>query len=478
MERLIKEGTVRFYSAKEVEHSPIGIGFEKLDRDIFDPNKAYSHVAELGVKRVRIQSGWMKTESEEGVYNFAWLDEIVDKLIANNLKPWLNLSYGNPIYTDLAKPVFGAVGCPPIATEREKKAWLDYVEATVEHFKGRIDLYEIWNEPDLSYSWRHCENEELDRRKNSFEYAEFAKATAKVIREMDPEAKIAACTLGSLQHLFFVNNAFSTGLYKYIDYVSFHLYSTNDFERCNVIRSLAKLVESYDPRIKLIQGESGVQSRSDGNGAMHGFAWSIDKQVKLLLRMLISDLAAGVEFASYFSTMDMIEALRGRVGSKATYLDYGYFGVVSADFDEDGKATGEYRRKPSYYALATLASLVREGCERIDIPYVRHCLSSIRMNGTDCTDNTLVVHSFKFANGDTAFFYWNATNILTSTYEGTISFSIFGQNTENVRLIDMRDGTIYKFPEEMYEDRGRKELFLKNIPITDFPMAILFKNKE
>jgi hypothetical protein len=174
----------------------------------------------------------------------------------------------------------------------------------------------------------------------------------------------------------------------------------------------------------------------------------------------------------------MIEALRGRVGSKATYLDYGYFGVVSADFDEDGKATGEYRRKPSYYALATLASLVREGCERIDIPYVRHCLSSIRMNGTDCTDNTLVVHSFKFANGDTAFFYWNATNILTSTYEGTISFSIFGQNTENVRLIDMRDGTIYKFPEEMYEDRGRREIFLKNIPITDFPMAILFKNKE
>ena len=71
---------------------------------------------------------------------------------------------------------------------------------------------------------------------------------------------------------------------------------------------------------------------------------------------------------------------------------------------------------------------------------------------------------FVFANGDTAFFYWNATNILTSTYEGTISFSIFGQNTENVRLIDMRDGTIYKFPEEMYEDRGRREIFLKNIP--------------
>ena len=46
----------------------------------------------------------------------------------------------------------------------------------------------------------------------------------------------------------------------------------------------------------------------------------------------------------------MIEALNGTVGNKQSYLDYGYFGVLNADFDENGFATGDYSPKPAYYA--------------------------------------------------------------------------------------------------------------------------------
>ena len=59
----------------------------------------------------------------------------------------------------------------------------------------------------------------------------------------------------------------------------------------------------------------------------------------------------GVRFTSYFTCVDMIEALHGTVGDKSSYLDYGYFGVLGADFDEDGFSTGEYEPKQSYYAL-------------------------------------------------------------------------------------------------------------------------------
>ena len=45
------------------------------------PEKVYDKVAALGVKWIRIQSGWQKTEREEGVYDFAWLDKVVDNLI-------------------------------------------------------------------------------------------------------------------------------------------------------------------------------------------------------------------------------------------------------------------------------------------------------------------------------------------------------------------------------------------------------------
>ena len=79
MERLLYEGKIPFYSAKEVVFSRLGIGFEKLDRDVFDPNKAYDKVSAIGVKKIRLQSGWMRTEKQKGVYDFAWLDEIVDR---------------------------------------------------------------------------------------------------------------------------------------------------------------------------------------------------------------------------------------------------------------------------------------------------------------------------------------------------------------------------------------------------------------
>ena len=57
MERLIKIGEVEKKHSSTVNHSRIGIGFEKLDRDVFDPEKAYDKVAAIGVKWVRIQSG-------------------------------------------------------------------------------------------------------------------------------------------------------------------------------------------------------------------------------------------------------------------------------------------------------------------------------------------------------------------------------------------------------------------------------------
>ena len=58
MERLKKIGEIQPKSSKDVKNSRIGLGFEKLDRDVFDPEKAYDKVGALGVKWIRIQSVW------------------------------------------------------------------------------------------------------------------------------------------------------------------------------------------------------------------------------------------------------------------------------------------------------------------------------------------------------------------------------------------------------------------------------------
>ena len=123
MKPLKKTGSVAPIHSSQIEHSRIGLGFEKLDRNVFDPEKAYDKVAELGVKWIRIQSGWARTETVPGRFDFAWVDSIVDNLLRRGLQPWVCLCYGNGLYDAEAAKVFGAVGCPPVKTEEQKKAW-------------------------------------------------------------------------------------------------------------------------------------------------------------------------------------------------------------------------------------------------------------------------------------------------------------------------------------------------------------------
>ena len=56
--------------------------------------------------------------------------------------------------------------------------------ALTEHFKDRISEYEVWNEPDIAHFWHP---QQPDPQK----YAEFFSLTAKAIRGVYNNAKIA-----------------------------------------------------------------------------------------------------------------------------------------------------------------------------------------------------------------------------------------------------------------------------------------------
>ena len=137
-----KIGSIITRKTKDIVGSKIGIGFECLDRDMWvDSDSVYDAVADLGAKRARVQTGWGRTEVEAGVYDFAWLDRIVDKLLDAGCEPWLNLGYGHRFYTD-AETV-DACGWVPIYTEAARTAWQTYIAALVRHFKDRVTCYEI-----------------------------------------------------------------------------------------------------------------------------------------------------------------------------------------------------------------------------------------------------------------------------------------------------------------------------------------------
>lgn len=467
MEHLKKIGNVLPKKSVDIKKSRIGLGFEKLDRDAFNPEKSYPFVGETGVKWARLQSGWQKTERQKGVYDFAWLDSIVDNLLGVGVEPWLCLCYGNALYTPAAETVYGAVGCPPIHTEEEQQAWADYVLATATHFKGRIHYYEVWNEPDGRWCWKHGPNAE--------ELADFNIATAKACKSADPTCEVIGLATchgdDSFNEVLFQKNGAD-----YIDAVSYHSYVIEDIYIRQFFDVYDAYRKKYAPNLKIIQGESGTQSRYDGMGAMRGAAWTPLKQAKYLLRHLVIDLAAGVEFTSYFSCMDMAEALNGVVGDLNSISDFGYFGVVGAEFDENAKATGNYFKKPSFYTLQTLTSILCEEYTSVEIPVEAVLEHSNRMYGPNFDFGASNHYFFRRPDNSTAMVYWVSRNILTETFEGETSFYVTAEGlSDKITLIDLLDGSIYQLNDQQVALVDGKYYF-RNVPITDSPLLIQFGN--
>ncbi len=446
--------------------SRLGIGLEKLDRDLYDPTPCYDPLAQLGVKWIRIQSGWCRTEKEKGVYDFSWLDEIVDNLTARNLEPWICLCYGNELYTQGANNRYGAVGRPPIFTQEERDAWDAYVTACVARYRGKVSHYEIWNEPDGQYCWRHG----VDPR----EYAQFGIRTARAIKNADPEAKIiggSVCT-----ELSYVYEMLEAGLGDCIDYISFHGYRfIPEKVGLNWVRAARAIIRQFSDHIQLIQGETGSQSRPSPNGAVANAHWTQRKQAKQLLRRMMLDLASGVYFGCYFTAVDIYENIFTDSGEKNEAF-YGFFGVLGEQFDGQGTPLGIYQPKQSYYAYQNLCA-VMDGQEKAeDLPIYFFKEESPAIGRED--DNPMAIGSniytqgFTWETGRRVLAYWKAEELLTTEYEATVSLKAMGM-PEQLHLIDLYDGSVYAVPEIMTRKRG-SVLEIRHIPIRDYPLLLVF----
>lgn len=341
-------------------------------------------------------------------------------------------------------------------SEEAKKGWADYITALAAHMKGRISYYEVWNEPDGEWCWKHGPNGK--------EYGQFVVDTSVALKKGDSSAKVIGGAICMAKPLDFAYDAFSVGMGEHIDAISFHEYVIDETVVFRHVKALRGLCNRFNPNIEIIQGESGSQSRSDGRGAMRKGAWTPHKQAKQLLRHLMADLMTEVKFTSYFSCMDMIEALNGTVGDLVSYLDYGYFGVLGADFDAQGRSVGNYTPKPSYYALQTISAIFSEDVQKADLPIIRWPEVSDRLFGFDCDDPSIVEGGFKCENGSAAFVYWNSTNLMTTDFESTVTFYTAGL-PDKIRLVDLMDGTVYELPESILESKGEGKYAIHNIPI-------------
>ncbi len=424
------------------EGSKLCLGLECLERDLWEFEPVLPLIAASGVRQVRLQSGWQKTETSEGVYDFRWLDRIVDCLLAVKIRPFLCLCYGNRLYCEQPEkcPALqnGGVGHFPVVSERERRAWQDYVSATVAHFRGRIDQYEIWNEPDVSVFCR------VDMPWQDA-YMELVRLTAPVIRGMDPGAKIITCTA----QFGAVDGLLEKGLGEYTDVHSFHGYtfypeiSTGESKRNRISH-----LRNRAPNLRFWRGEAGCPSYNDpkSHGALSNIRASEIKQAKFLLRHLLCDLEnEDIELTSYFHAYDFMH-----FSGQCRY----HYGLIR----HEGLS-----RKPSFACFQVLNHLFDQ---KVAPVYDRKL--SFAQKQTEDLDHSLLLslHFSSFQkNGSIFFAYYLPLPIEDDLCLHTVRLTLpyLGEQLRDPIILDPYTGTLYRVSDPCEFEA----------PLTDYPVFIL-----
>ena len=456
-------------SADVPESSNASIGFESLDRGLFDPDRCYDALAAAGVKWARVQTMWSRCEKQKGVYDFTVLDSVVDNMLRRGIRPWFCVSFGNTLYMTNCY-TGAAVGCVPTLYGDEcRAAWCAYVRELAKRYRGKVTHWEIWNEPNIREFWQPS-------NPNANEYIELVKLTGGVIREEIPDAKIGGVTsspaLNGWERKFF-----EMGGAKAIDFWSGHAYgcvperlrhaqkvateSTDDYVA--VLNDMRAFIDAKGGKhVEIWQGEAGFPSWFPEShwlyprGVCKAGWQSQANQAKWMLRRFVTDRRAGIARSSFYQMADISR-------------HYSMSNITRKHPAEHGILNGwTYQPKMSYHAFGNYNALLATA--KYD--------ASVGTSVSPSSDGGVptVSAAFRTANGSPIFLYYTAFDF-SGNYTGTcytarcdaeltVPAKIAPQNPV---LVDMLRGGVYEVSSRI-EVNGT--VTFAGLPLVDYPLVL------
>ncbi|MHB1023558.1 MAG: GH39 family glycosyl hydrolase [Acidobacteriaceae bacterium] len=287
-------------------------------------------------------------------YNYSYVDQIYDGLLANGVRPFVELSFMPEKLTSDAKIQQGFWYHPNIAPPKSYALWDDMTQHFVRHLVERYGIdevsqwyFEVWNEPNIGF-W--------GGKPEQSTYYELYDHTARDVKSVSPRLKVGGPATAQAAWVGdFLRHAEENHIP--VDFVSSHVYG-NDSSKdvfhsdeniprdemvCRAVKKVHdEIVASPMPHVPFILSEfnASFSNEPDVTDSIYMGPWMADT---------IRRCAGMVDMMSYWTFSDVFEE-QGVV--KTPF--YGGFGLIAADNIP----------KPAYNAFAMLHEL---GNKRIQV---------------------------------------------------------------------------------------------------------------
>jgi hypothetical protein len=254
-----------------------------------------SLMQQAGIQWVRFDFVWFDMEPSPNVYSFSKYDAIVNNTTAHNIKVIaLVPQYGIP-------PFYRQDSTNSMSPPANPSDYGRFAKALAAHFKGKIRLYELGNEPNANWG----------TQPNVAQYTALLKAGYQGVKAGDSTAKVISGGLANIRANDFLVGMYQNGAKGFFDYLGFHPYSwpsspddTMNATNFAVTAILRRTMLHFGDNKQIMSTEVGWPTFSGG----------VDEQTQ----------------ATYIS----------RVYQKVEYEDYKYVSIACIyDFVNDGADT-------------------------------------------------------------------------------------------------------------------------------------------
>ena len=136
-------------AAATVSASTFGVNAHVPQDDVVD------QIDKAGIGWVRVDFRWSTVEAERDVYDWKRYDALLDRLEARGLRVYAGLG---------STPAWATSGSESSGVPDDPNQWQEFCYLAASRYRGRVDAWGLWNEPNLNRFWEGTHSGPARRR--------------------------------------------------------------------------------------------------------------------------------------------------------------------------------------------------------------------------------------------------------------------------------------------------------------------------